>query len=82
MKRNISIALTALLFLAACGEKETEVKEPEPEIVDRISILETDFTQSQAEAILKKAVNDHCGSTACTVTSTAIQGDSIIGTYT
>ncbi len=81
MKRRLT-ALLAIALLAGCGSKKEETKKPEPEIVDRISISQTDFTQSQAEAILKKAVNDHCGSTACTVTSTSIKGDSIVGTYT
>ncbi len=81
MKR-LTIALCAVILAAGCADKKEDPDEKEPEIVDRISISETDFTQTQAEAILKKAVNDHCGSTACTVTSTSIVNDSIIGTYT
>lgn len=71
----------AVLAISGCGKKE-EAAETEQEPV-MISIAAADFTQADAEALLKKEVSSHCGSTqACKVTSVKISGKNITGTYT
>lgn len=71
----------AVLAVSGCGKKEeTAETEQEPAMV---SIAAADFTQADAEALLKKEVSSHCGSTqACKVTSVKISGKNITGTYT
>ena len=81
MKKNSMICLMALLLcFGGCHKKEEAT---EPVDTGMVSIAQTDFTQAQAEEVLKKEVKEHCGSeTACKVTSAKISGSDIAGTYT
>lgn len=81
MKKNILICLfAAVLTVSGCGKKEEADTEQENVMV---SIAETDFTQAQAESLLKQAVKEHCGTEyACKVTAVKIAGRDITGTYT
>ncbi len=82
MKKTWLVCLfAAVLALGGCGKKE-EAETPEQENA-MVSIATADFTQADAEALLKQEVSSHCGSIhACKVTSVKISGSNITGTYT
>ena len=82
MKKTWMICLfAAVLAFTGCGKKE-EASDTEQDSA-MVSIAATDFTQAQAEDLLKQEVKTHCGSQmACKVTSVKISGSDINGTYT
>ncbi|MBQ3459247.1 MAG: hypothetical protein IJH14_01055 [Solobacterium sp.] len=82
MKKTWMICLfAAVLAVSGCGKKE-EASETEQDSA-MVSIAATDFTQAQAEDLLKQEVKTYCGSQlACKVTSVKIAGKDINGTYT
>lgn len=87
------IILLLLLTLSACsilgGNDEEVIEEevteetatPTPQ-VEHIAISEVNFTQNQAEALMRIAVNDHCGERVCNIEEVVISGNDIVGRYT
>ena len=46
--------------------ENTEEVTPTETPIEKISIAEVEFTQSQAEILMKRAVQIHCGNIPCT----------------
>ena len=65
-------------------ENETETEqETEKEVVpvERISIRDVDFTQSQAENLMRAAIREHCGDRVCYFDSASISDGNVVGRY-
>lgn len=82
MKKKVIAAIAAVFLIAGCGSKKREDPEITPDTRESVSIREIDFTQADAEKVMKSAVAKHCGKVACKVTSVRISGADISGTYT
>lgn len=82
MYKKILILITAVFLMTGCGTNKKEDPSVTPDTRESASITEIDFTQSDAEKLIKKAVDQHCGSTACKVTSVRISGSDLIASYT
>ncbi len=85
--KKILIVL-ALILLSGCSlldkflEKDKEeVIEPTPVIqVEKVSIRDVNFKQSQAEALMRLAIDDHCD-VDYTIQSVGINDDDVVGRY-
>ena len=60
------------------AENETENDNVQ---VERVSIRDVDFTQSQAENLMKAAIREHCGERVCYFDSAAISDGNVVGKY-
>lgn len=81
MKKTV-LAVLAVFLLCGCGNRKRKDTLPTPDTRESVSIAETDFTQKDAERVLQAALDEHCGTASCRVSSVRIRGSNIEGTYT